>query len=683
MSEKEASLRRLPGNGDRCLVQPAFDALLTLNTQVPRNNAQPPSSLNRSPSPAKVSLISPTPSVEGDDEDSGSDPTQNDEIDLEHEMTGVGDGPQYHGEDTRLTSRKELAGWYSYGWAAEVFAICAIGSFLPITLEQLARDQGVLLKDKTTPCNTSWKLGSDRTSPSNLTLRSMGKKELPACVIYFLGLEINTASFAMYTFSVSVLIQSILIISISGAADHGRFRKSFLLMFAWMGAVAAMLFIVVVPKIYLLGALLAIIANTGFGASFVLLNSFLPVLVRHHPSIQYTDDVEALSDGDQIEDDISPPTYNQDELMDSTARLLPTELADHSVVQEAGARLSPALKLSTTISSNGIGIGYIAGLIVQMLAVLIVVANGSTTFSLRLVLFVVGLWWFIFTVPAAMWLRPRPGPPLPEDGKQNWVGYFTYAWSSLGRTIVRARKLRDLMTFLAAWFLLSDGIATVSGTAILFAKTELGMQFSELGLINVITMVAGVAGAFSWSLISKHFDLRASQTIVICITLFEIIPIYGLLGYIPAIQRLGFLGLQQTWEMYPLGALYGLVLGGLSSYCRSVFGELIPPGFEASFYALYAITDKSSSFFGPTIVGAITDAYGEIRPAFFFLAGLLFCPLPLMLLVNTDRGKAEAAVMAKQLEHRHANSEEAPHGGVPTIHVEEDEGFYEARAHQH
>jgi hypothetical protein len=34
---------------------------------------------------------------------------------------------QYAGEDTRLTSTKELAGWYAYGWAAEVFVICGIG----------------------------------------------------------------------------------------------------------------------------------------------------------------------------------------------------------------------------------------------------------------------------------------------------------------------------------------------------------------------------------------------------------------------------------------------------------------------------------------------------------------------------------------------------------------------------
>lgn len=35
--------------------------------------------------------------------------------------------PEYPGEDTRLTSKKELSGWYSYGWAAEVFVICGVG----------------------------------------------------------------------------------------------------------------------------------------------------------------------------------------------------------------------------------------------------------------------------------------------------------------------------------------------------------------------------------------------------------------------------------------------------------------------------------------------------------------------------------------------------------------------------
>lgn len=200
------------------------------------------------------------------------------------------------------------------------------------------------------------------------------------------------------------------------------------------------------------------------------------------------------------------------------------------------------------------------------------------------------------------------------------------------------------------------------------------MKTEALGLINVIAMTAGVIGAFYWSFVSRVFNLSASRTIVACICLFEIIPLYGLLGFIPAIKRYGVFGLQQPWEMYPLGAVYGFVLGGLSSYCRAFFGELIPPGFEAAFYALYAITDKGSSIFGPAIVGAITDRYGEIRPAFVFLAVLIFLPLPLMLLVDVDRGKAEASTMSLELEgKRQEIDRDARYTAIPTIVLSEEE----------
>lgn len=472
-------------------------------------------------------------------------------------------------------------------------------------------------------------------------------------MISFLGAEINTASFAMYTFSLSVLIQAFLIISMSGAADHGNYRKTLLLSFAFTGAVATMLFLPVVPKVYLLGAALAIISNTCFGASFVLLNSFLPLLVRHHPSTQYEPSQFSQSIPEHAED--PSPTGDEtlaEDLRDSTAALLPNPHSSHTNLKAPSA--SPELQLSTRISSYGIGIGYIAALLVQTLAIFVIVVTGSTTFSLRLVLFVIGVWWFIFSIPAALWLRPRPGPPLPSSSSnkstRSWTGYVIYAWRSLGKTIMRARHLKDVFLFLSAWFLLSDGIATVSGTAVLFAKTQLQMKPAALALINVIVTLTGVLGAFTWSKLSRWLNLRPSQTIVACICLFELIPIYGLLGYLPFIKRLGVLGLQQPWEMYPLGAIYGFVLGGLSSYCRSLFGELIPPGSEAAFYALYAITDKGSSVFGPAIVGAITDRYGEIRPAFVFLAVLIAVPLPLMAAVDVERGRREGVEMARELE---------------------------------
>jgi UMF1 family MFS transporter len=461
------------------------------------------------------------------------------------------------------------------------------------------------------------------------------------CVVHILGVEINTASFAMYTFSISVLIQALLIISMSGAADHGRFRKTFLLWFAFIGSIATMLFLPIVPKVYLLGALLAIVANTCFGASFVLLNSFLPLLVRFHSTVRYPDSSPESSfiEDEDNEDDLVTPTQERlaheahwanrlsqrenilDEIADATTALLPSHPSAADLTSpriKSSVAPSQELALSTKISSYGIAIGYVAALVVQTLGILVVILFQSSNLGLRVVLFIIGAWWFVFTLPVARWLRPRPGPPLhlaPQTSNLRTVlTYFPYSWKALARTATHARLLKDVLLFLAAWFLLSDSIATVSGTAVLFAKTTLGMSYAMLALINVIATISGVLGAFTWSRISSFFHLSPTHTILCCIFLFELIPLYGLLGYIPAVRRLGYLGLQQQWEMYPLGAVYGFVLGGLSSYCRSLFGELIPRGYEAQFYALYAITDKGSSIFGPAIVGAITDRWGEIRP---------------------------------------------------------------------
>jgi UMF1 family MFS transporter len=481
-----------------------------------------------------------------------------------------------------------------------------------------------------------------------------------------LGLEINTASFAMYTFSVSVLLQALLVVSISCAADHGNYRKKLLLAFGWIGSSCVMLYIFVSSRVYLFGAFLAIVSNTTFGASFVLLNSFLPLLVRNHPHVSEQEAGVgglAVPQGRDLREEDHHGLDGEGSMADSTAALLP-----HDPLEDGGPAMarvptreeltSRELELSTQISAKGIGIGYIAGLFVQCVAIFILIRMKNTTWSQRVVLFVIGAWWAGFTVPAALWLRPRPGPPLPassssshsKDALRAWLSYTAYAWKSLFRTVQLARRLVDIVLFLGGWFLLSDAIATTSSTAILFAKTQLHMEPWALGMINVISTTAGIAGAFSWSFISRRLHLKAHQTILACIALFELIPLYGLLGYLPFIRSWGVFGLQQPWEMYPLAAVYGFVLGGLSGYCRSLYGELIPPGSEAAFYALYAITDKGSSVFGPAIVGAIIDASGEIRPAFWFLAALVGFPAPLIWCIDVERGRSEGEKLAEIIE---------------------------------
>ncbi|KAL1305044.1 hypothetical protein AAFC00_001985 [Neodothiora populina] len=559
--------------------------------------------------------------------------------------------PRYEDEDTSATTDRELKGWYSYGVAAEVFAVCGVGSFLPVTLEQLAKEHGVLRSDGVTSCLApknpapeSGAGGDPANTAANALMRFVRRaaegQDAGQCVVHPFGKPVSTASFAMYTFSLAVLVQALVLISFSSVADYGTYRKKFLLAFGYVGAASSMLFIIVSPRLYVLGSVLVIIGVVCLGSSFVLLNSFLPLLAWNDPSVAEATSMP-LHDMDDGE------FGNDDYAFASSSAKSPEQPA------------SPALTLSTKISSKGVGLGYIAAVFVQVLSIGLLFGLSKVHFSspsipLRTVLFLVGIWWGVFTIPCALWLRDRPGPPLQSSmSRQGRVRqvftYITFAWGSVWKTVKVAVQLRQTVLFLIAWFLLSDSIATISGTAILFARTELHMGTVPIALLSITATSSGIAGAFIWPIISRKYQLPTHKTIIACILLMEIIPLYGLLGFLPFIQRWGVGGLQQMWEIYPLGVVLGLVMGGLSSYCRSFYGLLIPPGSEASFYALYAITDKGSSAVGPAVVGWIVDAVGTIRPAFGFVAVLLALPIPLILMIDAEKGRADAVSIAETL----------------------------------
>ncbi|PWY89068.1 MFS general substrate transporter [Aspergillus heteromorphus CBS 117.55] len=565
--------------------------------------------------------------------------------------------PRYPGEDTKPTTRREIWGWYAYGIAAEVFAVCGVGSFLPLTLEQLARERG-FLQTSHLPC-----VGPG--SPS-----ATGEDNDEQCVVPLMGLQINTASFAMYTFSLAVLVQALTLISFSALADYGmpsasqsptqplltnqppnqpgNNRKTLLLSFGFLGAFTSMLFVFVTPSVFPLGAVLVVIGVVCLGSSFVVLNSFLPVLVANDPSIEHeTKESEELHSLNTDSDGHSRTSVDLEEL----PRLRPAT--------DAGT--SPELQLSTRISSQGVGLGYCAAVFVQILSILLLFGLSKTslpqiapTLPLRFVLLLVGGWWFLFTLVSRSWLRNRPGPPLESthglSRPRATLHLITFAWKSLWHTTKIAFQLREVVLFLIAWFLLSDAIATVSGTAILFARTELKMSTTSIALLSITATVSGMSGAFLWPLVSRHFGLKSNHTIMLCIALFELIPLYGMLAYIPLFKRWGVIGLQQPWEIYPLGVVHGIVSGGLASYCRSFFGLLIPPGSEAAFYALYAATDKGSSFIGPAIVGGLIDATGQVRSGFFFIAVLIVLPIPLVWMVDAEKGRREGVAVAEKLD---------------------------------
>lgn len=92
-------------------------------------------------------------------------------------------------------------------------------------------------------------------------------------------------------------------------------------------------------------------------------------------------------------------------------------------------------------------------------------------------------------------------------------------------------------------------------------------------------------------------------------------------------------------------------VGSIQSFARSVFAQLIPVGHESEFFALYEVTDKGSSWLGPLIVAAVSDA-SDMRWAVFYIMLFFILPLPIIWYLDMDRGRMEAGRSPKQVTRR-------------------------------
>lgn len=87
-----------------------------------------------------------------------------------------------------------------------------------------------------------------------------------------------------------------------------------------------------------------------------------------------------------------------------------------------------------------------------------------------------------------------------------------------------------------------------------------------------------------------------------------------------------------------MGAFIGMVLGSAQALSRSLYSQMIPAGRESSFFGLYEISEKGTSWMGQLMFTIIVGATGSFRSAilgliFFFVVGSV-------ILLFTDTKKA-------------------------------------------
>lgn len=260
----------------------------------------------------------------------------------------------------------------------------------------------------------------------------------------------------MYVKSTAVALQALSIISIGTLADSGYWRKRLLLLFAGVGACSATIFLILPGSPYnwlpIASALITLVGNVCYATSIVCANAFLPGLAREDPRVVAArhdmHDAGRLTPIEHAQDGEEPRGSAEEEvralLSESTGR------RDEEAIGRYAKLLSSTM---SRLSAVGTAIGFFSGVSVLALLVIPVTIGKGSTRSMEIAVGLSGLWWGVFTIPAAMGLPSSSSQLPPKD-------WLRAAWRRVGGMIrpKEIRELPNLFLYLLAWIFLSDGM---------------------------------------------------------------------------------------------------------------------------------------------------------------------------------------------------------------------------------
>jgi len=283
-----------------------------------------------------------------------------------------------------------------------------------------------------------------------------------------------------------------------------------------------------------------------------------------------------------------------------------------------------------TISGIGWGVGYTAGILSMLLALLAFVGFGggepwlplSTEggFNVRAVNLLVAAWFLVFSVPMFLWVR--------DEGPAGGTVSVRAAVTELRRTFRALGRFRDMARFLLARLVYNDGLVTVFAFGGIYAAGTFGMSFAEVIVFGIVLNVVAGMGAFLFGFVDDR--LGGKRTITL------------------SLVALGLATLLAVWApdrrwFWAAGILVGIFAGPNQAASRSLMGRFVPASREAEFFGFFAFSGKITSFAGPFLLGSAAGWFGSQRAGvatvvLFFVAGLL-----LLATVDERRGREAAA----------------------------------------
>lgn len=296
--------------------------------------------------------------------------------------------------------------------------------------------------------------------------------------------------------------------------------------------------------------------------------------------------------------------------------------------------LVPEEKKRDYVSSRGYAYGYIGGGI--LLAINLAMISFPEAFGLpdakvatQLSFLSVGIWWFLFSIPFFRHVQEKPTHRT--SGKESPLALASSGIRSTLQTIRRLKRYPELLKFLIAFWFFSDGINTIIKMATIYGR-EIGIGQTDLIAALLITQFVGIPCTLLFGKIAERTG--AKGTLIATLGIYLIIVI---LGYF----------MQTALHFYLLAILVGTVQGGSQSLSRSIYTRLVPIHRNAEFFGFYSLSGKFASIFGPFLFGLVGQLTGSSRfgitaLSFFFIAGIV-----MLLMVNLEKGKAEANAVVK------------------------------------
>lgn len=299
------------------------------------------------------------------------------------------------------------------------------------------------------------------------------------------------------------------------------------------------------------------------------------------------------------------------------------------------------------LSGLGWATGYLGGLVSLAVSLLFLSTNPKTGLTLIGIPPIFGLdaaaregdrfigplsaiWFIIFVLPLFLL--------TPDSSRALKLGPAIK--SGIGRTFETLREVRkhkNILTFLIANMVYTDGLVALFAFGGIYAAGTFGWGAIQLGIFGILLTITGTAGA----LIGGRMDDKLGAKPVIFTSLFILLiaciavlsidrdRIFFVFPVAPAVPGGGLYSSISEKLYVGIGLLIGFAAGPLQAASRALLVRLAPKEQLAQFFGLFALSGKLTSFMGPFLVATVTaitlnqKAGVSVLVLFFIVGGFL------------------------------------------------------------